>query len=585
MVSKFKDLEVQEVLGESLALSFLALNVEDNTGYKYLIDEAIVSFENYDYRIKQLSKAPSGVKITAISTFYDLGGKRQFNIYGGTHSFNEFATHTFSGTGWTFINKDISGFYLIPNFGNDSVLNMIKILCKTFNCEYLILPNNTVLFAKRHGPDKMFQYRFKANIKTIAEEVDSTVIRTCVRGIGADGVVYTYKSPKVSVYGEIWADDINNEDIDNETDMAAFLAEQIQDYPNLSYALDTLEMTERELGEGVWLIHEPMNLELECRVLQTVKRFVSGRLKTVAVVLGNFVPRNLYDVIAGQQMQISASRNEFRSRIEQTDQEILLQVEQLNKSIAEVRIHADEINIEVNNRITNEVAAINVRADAIQLQVNQNNQNIARVEIKANQIESTVSSQGSTIANHESRITQNAQQITLKVSTTDYNGSTIVSKINIEPSYVKIQAKNITLQGAVTVLSDITGQLGTITAGTINGVNIYSAYINISEDATIGNNLYLGGSGWGGKSVQFGGGANINYNGTYLEQSAAYTRVSSNNHEVNSYTTVYGTLNVPYSTNLVGLVRAESSGIGISVSGKTLYVKVNGSTVGTALLT
>jgi hypothetical protein len=48
----------------------------------------------------------------------------------------------------------------------------------------------------------------------------------------------------------------------------------------------------------------------------------------------------------------------------------------------------------------------------------------------------------------------------------------LVTEINLAPGTAKIQADKINLVGAVTVLSDITGNLGTITAGTINGIKI-----------------------------------------------------------------------------------------------------------------
>jgi len=72
----------------------------------------------------------------------------------------------------------------------------------------------------------------------------------------------------------------------------------------------------------------------------------------------------------------------------------------------------------------------------------------------------------------ESTITQQADLISQKVSKTDYNGNTIASLINQTATTIKIQASKINLVGAVTVLSDITGNLGDITAGNINGVNI-----------------------------------------------------------------------------------------------------------------
>lgn len=58
----------------------------------------------------------------------------------------------------------------------------------------------------------------------------------------------------------------------------------------------------------------------------------------------------------------------------------------------------------------------------------------------------------------ESSISQNAYSITQKVSSTDYNGQTIISKVNQTASSYKIEAKNIDLVGAVSfnMLSDYT---------------------------------------------------------------------------------------------------------------------------------
>src|SRR5699024_10567704 len=48
----------------------------------------------------------------------------------------------------------------------------------------------------------------------------------------------------------------------------------------------------------------------------------------------------------------------------------------------------------------------------------------------------------------------------------------VISAINLSKETAKIQAKNIDLVGSVRVLSDITGELGDITAGNISGVDI-----------------------------------------------------------------------------------------------------------------
>ncbi|RBO91122.1 endosialidase-like protein, partial [Paraliobacillus ryukyuensis] len=73
----------------------------------------------------------------------------------------------------------------------------------------------------------------------------------------------------------------------------------------------------------------------------------------------------------------------------------------------------------------------------------------------------------------ESEITQLADEIELRV---EKNG--VISAINLTSESATIEADKINLVGAVTVLSDITGNLGAINAGTINGVNINGSSFN-----------------------------------------------------------------------------------------------------------
>lgn len=95
-------------------------------------------------------------------------------------------------------------------------------------------------------------------------------------------------------------------------------------------------------------------------------------------------------------------------------------------------------------------------------------------------------SEGSALAGRlstaESSITQNANNIALKVSKTDYTGNTIASLINQTATTIKLQAERIDLVGkvkaehlAVIDLSSITANLGTVTAGMLTGVKIQTS--------------------------------------------------------------------------------------------------------------
>ncbi|UOQ85698.1 phage tail spike protein [Gracilibacillus salinarum] len=101
--------------------------------------------------------------------------------------------------------------------------------------------------------------------------------------------------------------------------------------------------------------------------------------------------------------------------------------------------------------------------------------------------ESTFDSLENRVDTAESTISQHSNQIALKV-----NEDGVIAAINLSSETARILAANIELQGAVTVLSDIADSLGTITAGTINGVDINGSSFNSILDSnnytTIENN-------------------------------------------------------------------------------------------------
>lgn len=83
----------------------------------------------------------------------------------------------------------------------------------------------------------------------------------------------------------------------------------------------------------------------------------------------------------------------------------------------------------------------------------------------------------STVSQHTTQIQQNANQIALKVSQSDYNGETIASLINQTASTVLIQAKHIELDGDTTVKSGFVLSAEHLRIGT----NGYSVNPNFSD--------------------------------------------------------------------------------------------------------
>jgi phage minor structural protein len=465
----------------NLTLEFTVNNSNNEAGFNLLQEESIVTAANYDFRVKQLIDDKPGRKtILAISTFFDLAYQFKDKTFGGTHTSKEFVNYLFADTGWN-ATIDFTETATIYKFGSKNIIQCVNQICDAFNCEFEILPNNRVHFSKSLGSDNGAQYRYGHNIKALSRKIDTTHLRTKITATGKDGLTVTYTSPNYTIWGIRIADPIRDERFTNADNLLKKAKAAIIDYPEVSFELDTIELLDKQLGEKVWLIYEPIEgLELQTRILKRICIVdeVTDELKAMAVTLGNSLPRTMSDnevdteeLIEDTKEELSEvieeHKKEYKSAITQTDSRITLEVEKLNKSIATVDVKADQISLSVSNRITNEVAAINVRANQIQSKVSAQNVSIGNLNNR--------------IGSAESSIKQQSWQISQKVSTTDYNGNTIASLINQTSTTISIQASKINLVGAVRVLSDISGNLGTIHAGNIR----------IKEDIHMGNRLYF----------------------------------------------------------------------------------------------
>lgn len=126
----------------------------------------------------------------------------------------------------------------------------------------------------------------------------------------------------------------------------------------------------------------------------------------------------------------------------------------------------------------------------LQSQITQNAEQIS-LRVTKTEYEDNNIAIGNRISSAESSIIQNANQIALKVSQTDYNGNTISSLINQTATAIKIQAEKVELSG-YTTFSDLSGS-GTTS---INGANIQTGSIGADKIKTselvVGTNIAMG---------------------------------------------------------------------------------------------
>lgn len=406
-INQYNGFEINEELNGSLTLSVISFFHADNPGHDLIEQESIVEYEGYEFRVKQLKTNSISKQISAISTYYDNADKRKYDIYGGTHTLDEFLTYVLAGTGWTFINEDVNQAVFIPDFGNDNVIKLVDILKASFECEMKIEPNKVVRFSTQLGPDNDAQYRYGHNIRALSENIDTTKLKTYIEGFGADDLHVSYTSPNESVFGRRDAEPVYDDRFSIADSLLERMKQDLIDYPETSIELDAIELQDKEIGERVWLIHEKLGIEYQTRIMAKRTRIP----KTLSsVVLGNRLPQNLSNYLTSQKVEIDRNKKETRSKFEQTNEYITLEVERVDESIATLTLEADEIQLNVT--------AIDGR-----------------------------------LGTAESNISVQAGQISQRVSYTDYNGYTVASMLNQTAFSIELNAQMIDLLGITNVSS------------------------------------------------------------------------------------------------------------------------------------
>jgi phage minor structural protein len=402
--------DMEQVNGE-YSLSFVCFNTKNNQyAYPLVQEESTVELDGHEFRIKQMTEVRDRKEVHAQHIFFDLVDHYQEGTYGGTHTLDEFVTYALNGTGWTFENVDVTGGAFIPNFGEGNVVALIRQICDAFGCEYQIMPGKHLRFAKQIGEDKDEQFRYKHNIKTLKKAVDTNNLKTAIKGYGANGLVVEYHSPNEAIYGTRWAEPIKDDRYTNAESLTERIKQELVDVPEVTIELELSQLGfDVGLGDRVWVIYEPLGIDFQTRVME-IKRYPFTKRSPV-VTLSN-KKRVFTDILTETKVDIEENKKETRSKFEQTNERITMEVERIDESIATLQIEADNIKL-------------------------------------------SVQSLDSRLGNAEAQLVIQANQIEQKVSYSDYNGNEIASRINQTATTVTIEASKINLDGITRVNSTL----------------------------------------------------------------------------------------------------------------------------------
>jgi phage minor structural protein len=625
----YNNFEITEEVNGDFSISFTALNTNLNEyAYPLLVEESFIEFEGHEYRVKKLKEIRNKKTVNyAQHIFFDLIGHQIYTISGGTKTLDEAVSFVLPED-WTFENVDVTESALLPNFGEDNAVALIRLICNTFDCEVKIEPNKHLKFMKQIGKDDDFQFRYKHNIKTLTRDVDTSKLATVIKGYGANGLEVTYTSPNYPVFGEIHAKPIKDDRYSVADSLTERIKRELIDYPEVSIEVEEVDLGEKkELGDKVWLIYEPLGIEFQTRIMAT-KKLPKQKGKNT-VTLGNR-KKTFSDILTETRVEIDQNNKQNQSKFNQTNDRITMEVERLDGDVTEAKaqfqIEADNISsrveevrtesfehaetqatnaknsandytdgllVTVNQRVTDaeseivqmadsitskvdatvyetgildtkeyaelkaseaktdaesaanlytdgEVAPIVTRITDAESSITQLSNEIssrvtetvyladqATMNGKIDDVNGDVSSLGTRVYNAESEISQQATQITQRVSYTDYNGNTIVSKLNQSATTFLIEAENIRLNGITTTNS----------------------------------NLHLGEGYSGSKSLIFHSGSRINANSSNLDVSTAYFSSDAYNNYFTGDIELSGSSRVEFGTYGGGWYMVDSSWI------------------------
>lgn len=161
-------------------------------------------------------------------------------------------------------------------------------------------------FAKQIGGDNDLQYRYGHNVKALSKKVDTSKIKTYIEGYGADGVFVSYNSLLASnpKFGIKKADPVRDDRFTKSDSLLEHIKLELNDNIEAYFELDSVELTNKELGERVWLIYETLGIEFQTRILKQTYSIRNGKLVTTKVVLGNTLPKSATDILVSQKVEI-----------------------------------------------------------------------------------------------------------------------------------------------------------------------------------------------------------------------------------------------------------------------------------------
>ncbi|KKB34653.1 phage tail protein [Bacillus thermotolerans] len=471
--------EIEEEVNGGFTLSFASF-FDNNPGYELLEEESVVELDGHEFTVKHMTEENGWKEIVAEHVYFSLIDSWQPETFGGARTIEELAPFILDGTGWTWEVESGIPAAFVPNFGDDNRLSLSQTACEAFECEVKILPGRHLRYAKEIGQDRDGQLRIGHNIVTLRRTIDTTKLVTVGRGHGANGLKVEWRSPNIAIYGERYGEPIVDERFTVADHLREKVRQETQDVPETTIELTIAEIRKAgyenpiELGDWIWLIDEDKDLIIHVRVAK-IKRFPFEN-KSPVITLSN-VEKKASDILTEVRVEIDENMRQHRSRIDQTNERITLEVQRLDGEFIEayslieltaeqIRSEVVEYNKQLENGISDNTSSITQLANEITSRVTmtafeqglQKNLNDANTYADQREAAANEYTDGRLVmvderlTSAESSITQLANSITLKVDQTVYENGILNAQTYAEleaaeaeknaKAYAETQANN-----------------------------------------------------------------------------------------------------------------------------------------------
>lgn len=297
------------------SLSFAILKTEKNQhAYPLVAEESILEYDGQQYRIKDVTEVLVGVTpiktVQASHIFFDLVDTYKYDYLYNTQTLTTCLQFALSGTGYTFDVVDSFANAVFEKFGEDTSLALVQTALNVFGAEVSI-NNKHLTFKRQIGTDTEIQIRYGYNVQVLEKYVNTNNLSTRIRGFGKkneDGsyvVSAEYTSPMAAIYGIRDAKPIYDERYTDYDSLLERIQSELMDEPQIGFKVDALELKKMGVlteqlyeGDRVFVIYEPLGIDLTARVLEIVDYPESSQ--PAEYTFGNFL-NGLTSELAGFQ--------------------------------------------------------------------------------------------------------------------------------------------------------------------------------------------------------------------------------------------------------------------------------------------